>query len=187
MPQQTPSSEQDRKSLTVEQLLRLKRAEQPDPAFWSKFDTQMQQRMLQALVAKRRSAPRRAWNALGALRYATVPGLAAALAVVGIALNKAAPDSVLGDAVVAAAPAAQPMSMIMQVQAPAASHSFVAQVDASASQHFVVDSLRLDPPSSGYMKVMASEALTINPGSTRYVADQLGSAASRFLVATTSY
>ncbi|WPJ93973.1 hypothetical protein SH580_11045 [Coraliomargarita algicola] len=38
--------------VTVEELLRLKRAERPDDAFWGTFDQELHQRMLQTLVKK---------------------------------------------------------------------------------------------------------------------------------------
>ncbi len=37
---------------SLEELLRFKRAEQPDEAFWERFDTDLHQRMLQTLVKK---------------------------------------------------------------------------------------------------------------------------------------
>lgn len=40
------------KEVTVEDLLRLKRAERPDEAFWGTFDRELHQRMLQSLVKK---------------------------------------------------------------------------------------------------------------------------------------
>ncbi len=38
--------------VSVEDLLKLKRAEKPDDAFWDRFDAQLHQRMLQTLVKK---------------------------------------------------------------------------------------------------------------------------------------
>lgn len=38
--------------VSVEDLLRVKRAERPDDAFWNKFDQELHQRMLQTLVKK---------------------------------------------------------------------------------------------------------------------------------------
>jgi len=40
------------KEVKVEDLLRLKRAEKPDDAFWNNFDRELHQRMLQTLVKK---------------------------------------------------------------------------------------------------------------------------------------
>lgn len=41
-----------KKEVKVEDLLRLKRAERPDDAFWNTFDRELHQRMLQTLVKK---------------------------------------------------------------------------------------------------------------------------------------
>lgn len=43
---------EDQKKVTVEDLLRLKRSERPDNAFWGDFDRELHQRMLQTLVRK---------------------------------------------------------------------------------------------------------------------------------------
>lgn len=42
----------DPKKIQVEDLLRMKRAERPDPAFWERFDRELHERMLQTLVKK---------------------------------------------------------------------------------------------------------------------------------------
>lgn len=48
-----PDSNQARPNhVKVEDLLRLKRAERPDAAFWDQFDRELHQRMLQTLVKK---------------------------------------------------------------------------------------------------------------------------------------
>jgi len=49
MSQHTKDSQ---KEVKVEDLLRLKRAERPDDAFWGEFDKELHQRMLQTLVKK---------------------------------------------------------------------------------------------------------------------------------------
>ncbi|HAV14241.1 MAG TPA: hypothetical protein DCX06_12225, partial [Opitutae bacterium] len=40
------------KEVKVEDLLRMKRSERPDEAFWGQFDQELHQRMLQTLVKK---------------------------------------------------------------------------------------------------------------------------------------
>ncbi len=48
-------SQLDQKSkVTIEDLLRLKRTERPDPEFWSRFESELRQKQLTALVKKRR-------------------------------------------------------------------------------------------------------------------------------------
>ena len=41
-----------KKDLQLEELLRFKRAERPDEAYWNRFDRELHQRMLQTLVKK---------------------------------------------------------------------------------------------------------------------------------------
>lgn len=186
MPKQTPATLEDRQIVTVEQLLRLKRAEQPTPEFWEKFDAQMQQRMLHTLVTRKRSLPKRVWHSVGFLRHAVIPGMAAMLVVAGISMNSSTGGQG-GKNVSVAGLSAQPMSMMLAVEAPV-SRPLVAPVSEDANLRFVLDSLQMDAPTSGYTKVMKTEAISITPtGSIRYVADPLGSAASRFLIATTPY
>jgi hypothetical protein len=48
-----PQPDQNSK-VTIEDLLRLKRAERPDPEFWSRFESELRQKQLTALVKKRR-------------------------------------------------------------------------------------------------------------------------------------
>ncbi len=68
-----------RSRVTVEDLLRLKRAERPDPEFWNKFEVELRQKQLAALVERRRwwqSLPqlfvRRAYVPIGAAAVLTV-------------------------------------------------------------------------------------------------------------------
>ncbi len=70
------SSPEPRSRVTVEDLLRLKRAERPDPEFWTKFEAELRQKQLAALVERRRW-----WEALPQLfaRRAYVPIGAAAV------------------------------------------------------------------------------------------------------------
>lgn len=49
MPKSNPA---DPNEINVEDLLRLKRSEKPDSAFWDQFDRELHQRMLQTLVKK---------------------------------------------------------------------------------------------------------------------------------------
>lgn len=46
------SNNAQQKEVNVEELLRLKRAEKPNEAFWNDFDRELHQRMLQTLVKK---------------------------------------------------------------------------------------------------------------------------------------
>lgn len=62
--------------VTIEDLLRLKRAEKPDPEFWVNFEQELRQKQLTALVQKRRW-----WHELPVLlnRRLSVPAGAAAI------------------------------------------------------------------------------------------------------------
>ena len=48
-----PKPDQNSK-VTIEDLLRLKRAERPGPEFWVNFEQELRQKQLTALVQKRR-------------------------------------------------------------------------------------------------------------------------------------
>jgi hypothetical protein len=62
----------------VEDLLRLKRAERPDAAFWDTFDRQLHQRMLQTLVKKDPWYAQVLRGATGRIAQTTAVGAAAA-------------------------------------------------------------------------------------------------------------
>ena len=72
----------DRQSpVTVDDLLRLKRAEQPDPKFWAQFESELRSKQLAAIVEKRPWWARHA-RLFGVLSRFSLPfGAAAALAV----------------------------------------------------------------------------------------------------------
>lgn len=83
----------DRRPVSVEDLLRLKRAERPAPEFWSEFDRQLRAKQLAALVAKKpwwQGLPR---NFSWLPRYQLSLGATAALAVTFFVLRDA-PSSV---------------------------------------------------------------------------------------------
>jgi hypothetical protein len=66
------------KEVTVEDLLRLKRAERPDDAFWGTFDRELHQRMLQTLVKKDPWYVQLLRGASGRIAQTTAVGAAAA-------------------------------------------------------------------------------------------------------------
>lgn len=66
---------------TLEELLRLKRAERPTAEFWTRFETELRQKQLTALVAKRRW-----WHDLPVLLNRRVYAPAGAAAVVAFSL-----------------------------------------------------------------------------------------------------
>jgi hypothetical protein len=82
-----------RSRVTVEDLLRLKRAERPDPEFWMKFEAELRQKQLAALVERRRW-----WENLPQLfaRRAYVPiGAAAVLTFTLVSVRNYAPTAVV--------------------------------------------------------------------------------------------
>lgn len=74
----TKPTNDSQKEVKVEDLLRLKRAERPDEAFWGKFDRELHQRMMQTLV-KKDPIHLQIWRALSA-RFTQSVGVAAAAA-----------------------------------------------------------------------------------------------------------
>ena len=84
---------ESRSRVTVEDLLRLKRAERPDPEFWTKFEAELRQKQLAALVERRRW-----WETLPQLfaRRAYVPiGAAAVLTFTLVSVRNYAPTAVV--------------------------------------------------------------------------------------------
>jgi|CZKI01.1.fsa_nt_gi hypothetical protein len=135
------------RKITVQDLLRLKRAERPAPEFWARFESEMRAKQLAAIVVKR------PWwdgasRVLGILYRHQLPfGAAAALALAWMGVHYAGGVSPTGRAVPAGAagPAA-----LARVPAPAARVAAVAiaqhekveisAVQAAQSQQPVVDS-----------------------------------------------
>jgi len=78
-----PDERNDRGKPSLDRLLRLKRHERPDDAFWSRFDADLHQRMLQTLVKKE------PWHAQ------ILRGLSGRLAVTSAAVGAAALFAVL--------------------------------------------------------------------------------------------
>lgn len=70
------------KKVSVEELLRLKRAERPDDVFWGDFDRELHQRMLQTLV-KKDPLHLQVWRALSG-RFTQSVGVACAAAVLAL-------------------------------------------------------------------------------------------------------
>lgn len=67
------------KEVKVEDLLRIKRAERPDDAFWNSFDRELHQRMLQTLVKKDPWYVQVLRGVTGRIAQTTAVGAAAAL------------------------------------------------------------------------------------------------------------
>jgi hypothetical protein len=79
--------------VTLEDLLHLKRAERPEPEFWARFERELREKQLTALLEKRPW-----WHGLGrvVMRHAYLPaGAAAALAVGLVTFRQHAPSLVV--------------------------------------------------------------------------------------------
>lgn len=110
--------------ITVEDLLRLKRAERPDAEFWNKFEVELRQKQLAALVERRPW-----WQRVPLLlnRRAYLPvGATAVLTFTLVSLRYYAPTQV---AAIAPAEMAAPAPVASQVAEPR--HDIVASVAAS--------------------------------------------------------
>jgi hypothetical protein len=73
----------DRPKVTLEQLLKLKRTERPDAAFWEEFDRELRRRQLASVVATPTWRVRFARSLLVGVRRAVPIGAAATAAVAG--------------------------------------------------------------------------------------------------------
>jgi hypothetical protein len=85
---------ESKRPVSIEDLLRLKRAERPAPEFWGEFDRQLRAKQLAALVAKRPW-----WHSLPRVlprfsRYHLAFGASAALAVTFVVLRDDTPENI---------------------------------------------------------------------------------------------
>ena len=175
-----PEQEQKKQNLTVEQLLRLKRAEHPDAAFWDDFDKKLHQKLFQAAIEKRESRASRFFSALihSRLTYAAVS--AAAVGAVAFLAFSHTPERVSTPALAKTGP----VDMVIAVQAPPQ----VTKTPISGGERYVVDRLNIAPEASGYTKVMAPQTLKISNGdSIRYVADPVDTTQHRVLYSSDSF
>lgn len=88
--------QQNKRPVTVEDLLRLKRCEQPTLEFWAEFDSTLRAKQLAALVEKRPWWQRLPRVALASWRYSLPIGGAAALAITFFSVRDSAPTNLTG-------------------------------------------------------------------------------------------
>ncbi len=136
----------EKRSIEIEDLLRLKRAERPPAEFWARFDRELRAKQLSALVAKR---PwwQRLPGAFTSLRPYRLPlGAAAALTVTFVTLRD--PESAArGDKTGAASVSGQAIAV---VSAEVVSHSKVLiGSEASTSGSLTVERALVVAPSAG--------------------------------------
>ncbi len=161
-----PGSEKQKPSeVTVEQLLRLKRAEKPGPDFWEDFDRRLRERTLQTLAWKEPWPAR--WARQG-LRRAWAAAPAAALLVAAVLLAPSGPG---GD------PGNPRFTAGQRNAAPDSPPSAAGEEDLlqSSRPSFVVDIAPNDSARDlSFIKVMAPASLTAERSrSVVYVADPL--------------
>ena len=166
------------KALSLEQLLRFKRAEYPDEKFWADFDHKLHQKLFKTVV-ERRTNPVRTWIfslARSRSMYA-MPAVAAIMVAVGFALTRGErANSMPG------VPVGQGVDMVVSVEAPAR------RAVSRGDERFVMDGLDLSSDSGAYRKVMSNQAMMVSAsGSIRYIADQLGSSRENILSSSTTF
>jgi hypothetical protein len=154
------------KGLSVEQLLRFKKAECPDSAFWDDFDRQLHQRLFQTVVERRESRLRTWFSTFVHSRstYA-MSALAALIVMIGLTISRS--SSVVSPPSVGTVVATD---MVVSVEAP----QRAAKIGGRES--FVDDKLNMNMENGSFRKVMATQAMKVSAvsTSTRYVADQVG-------------
>lgn len=166
------------KALSVEQLLRFKRAERPDDKFWADFDRKLHQKLFKTVI-ERRTNPVRTWFfslARSRSMYA-MPAVAAIMVAVGFALTRGERANT-----VPGVPVGTGVDMVVSVEAPA--RLAVSRGD----ERFVMDGLDMSSDNNGFRKVMATQVMkTSASGSIRYIADQLGSTRENILSSSTTF
>jgi hypothetical protein len=166
-----PENRSDKpQGLSVEQLLRFKKAECPDKAFWDDFDSQLHQRLFQTVVERRESRLRKWFTVVVHSRttYA-LPTLAAITILIGLSISR--PGSVVS---VPPAGSSDIADMVVSVEAPARA------IQIAGRESFADDRLKMNTENGSFRKVMASQAMQESAASsTRYVADQVGTDSGR--------
>jgi len=180
-------------TVTLEDLLRVKRAEQPSPEFWTEFDRGLRTKQLAAIVE-----PRPWWAPLirvGARlsRYQLPVGAAAILAVTFLTIREyhpASPTQVYGPAIADTTGVVVPAPATNEVVAPAAasipagpSADTVAVVNEPASAPAIAEAREVQPAPATTTTALgtASHVAMINAelSSARYMADNLAAAQPR--------
>lgn len=150
------SQPSQRNKITVEDLLQLKRAERPEPEFWNKFEVELRQKQLAALVERRPW-----WQQLPQLlsRRAYLPlGATAVMAFTLVSVRYYEPGTVTTPDV---EEIAHPMSVAVAPVVPR--HDMIASVQASAPSDVSADTLPIDDRTA-VAPVQLSERLPARAG-----------------------
>ena len=160
-----------RPKITVEELVRLKRAERPDAAFWANFERELRQKQLTALLEKRswwRDFPqmlaRRAYLPLGAT---------AVIAFTLISLRDLTPASVAagGNRAPESTARSGPVGAAEKVVIAAAALTSPLVNQSSSPAPAAINVISANQPSAGPTEVAAAAESTIAPVASRADAD----------------
>lgn len=152
--------------VTVEDLLRLKRAERPPAEFWVDFERNLRAKQLAAIVDRRPWW--RTWSNLS--RWSLPLGAAAALTVTVVTISHSRPQSLAPEVARATpAPAPAPTAVVVAQQEPSSLASLASDV-ASAPVDKVAP-ISMEAPATEVavaepVRVNASEAATAQPEAT---------------------
>jgi hypothetical protein len=154
-----PESPQSNR-VTLEELLRVKRAERPSPDFWSRFEQDLRAKQLAAIIE-----PRPWWIKLRLpqaartlVRYQMPVGAAAALALSFIVVREYRPMHAAADVVVASSDT-KPVESVVTVSPPV---SFVA--GSTESVPVVASAVVVEPSRATAPKSDAVEQVPVGPG-----------------------
>lgn len=158
---------QPSKTVTLEALLRVKRAERPPAEFWDGFEEKLHQRILREVVAEPKVVSAESWVQRSRRLWLAVPVAAAIMVMVwssggpGVMVEPQGPAlelATLGDIPpVAAEPTGGVSPRAVEAQ-------FVSDQLASAVAR----------PASSFTRVLASEMLAAAPAAAVYVANPIG-------------
>jgi hypothetical protein len=112
-------NQESKRQVTLEELLRLKRAERPQPEFWNRFNSELRTKQLAALMEKQRWWNRVPQSLLGLTRYRLPFGAAAILALTFVTVREYRPavqPSIPQAAVQASMPDATPSAGVLTVE-----------------------------------------------------------------------
>lgn len=166
MPDQRPP---ERPSISLEQLLQLKRSERPNPSFWEDFDRELRRRQLASIVAGEPWYVRLVRSASAGSRRVAPVGLAVAAAVAGFLVLQRQPNDTRSSAVPAVATdASSPATPV------------VAFADLPATPAAPADELQTEAPAPVFVRPAVGEP--------RFVVHEFVASAnpSRTFVAVTS-
>lgn len=148
--------------ITVEDLLRLKRAERPDPEFWTKFEAELRQKQLAALVQRRPWWER--FPLVAGRRLYLPLGATAAIAFTLVSVRLYSPSQVAADTTLESARETATASVVSEPH-----HTIVASVQSSAPAPVVarVSNQVENEPAEQLSEKMPAQVDALTPWSSR--------------------